>query len=194
MKVIGLTGGIGSGKSTVARVFATMGVPVFDADSEAKMLYASDPTLLTELVQVFGSHILDSEGALNKSALAGLVFTNETALQKLNTLVHPRVAHRFEIWKSQQTTSHVIREAAILFESGSNADCDAVIAVTSPEELRIARVMQRSSLSREEIKNRMAQQWPEEELVRRSDFQIINDLNTLLLPQIFKIAEQIQIQ
>jgi dephospho-CoA kinase len=191
MKVIGLTGGIGSGKSTVARVFETLGVPVFDADKEAKALYSTDKTLLSELVTIFGKEILDDNGELDKNALARIVFANESALQKVNALVHPRVANRFEQWKSKQNAAFVVREAAILFESGSYQDCDAVIVVTAPEELRISRVMKRSGFSRDEVRNRMARQWPEEELVRRADHQIINDTQTLLLPQIMDIARQL---
>jgi dephospho-CoA kinase len=192
MKVIGLTGGIGSGKSTVARVFESLGYPVFDADREAINLYTDDPTLLPEVVSLFGNSVLQSDGTLNRKSLASLVFTDASALQKLNSLVHPRVAERFAYWKSQQVSSLVMREAAILFESGSNVDCHAVIVVTSPEKLRLQRVMKRNAMSEVEVKARMARQWSEEELLRRADFQIMNDEQTLLLPQVMRIADQLR--
>ena len=191
MKVIGLTGGIGSGKSTVARVFESLGYPVFDADKEALALYENDPTLLPEVVELFGEGILLPEGLLNRMALATIVFSDESALKKLNALVHPRVAVRFEEWKNCQHASVVIREAAILFESGSDADCDAVIVVTAPEELRIQRVMQRNGISEAEVRARMARQWPESTLVERADEVIVNDDKTLVLPQVMRVVNRI---
>jgi dephospho-CoA kinase len=189
MKVIGLTGGIGSGKSTIARVFETLGFPVFDADKEALYLYESDPTLLSEVVQTFGDDVLLSGGRLNRMALANIVFREEEALKKLNALVHPRVARRFEEWKQQQHAKMVIREAAILFESGSDVGCDAVIVVTAPEELRVQRVMKRNGISESEVRARMARQWPESQLVERADAVIVNDDLTLVLPQVMRVSE-----
>ncbi len=191
MKVIGLTGGIGSGKSTMARVFETLGFPVFDADREALALYDNDPTLLPKVVELFGEGILLPDGRLNRMALANIVFSDESALKKLNALVHPRVAIRFEEWKSRQHAQAVIREAAILFESGSDADCDMVIAVTAPEALRIQRVMQRNRISESEVRARMARQWPELKLVKRADEVIVNDDKTLVLPQVMKVVNRI---
>lgn len=189
MKVIGLTGGIGSGKSTIARVFETLGVPVFDADREALALYDDDQLLLTEVKERFGNEVLDVNGRLNRSVLASIVFNDVGALQQLNAMVHPRVAKKFDAWKKMQRTSVVIREAAILFESGSAEDCDAVIVVTAPEELRIARVQKRNGCSEEEVRARMKRQWSEEQLIERANAVIVNDDKHLVLPQLTRVIQ-----
>jgi dephospho-CoA kinase len=191
MKVIGLTGGIGSGKSTVARVFESLGYPVFDADKEVLALYDTDPTLLPQVVMSFGEGILLPDGRLNRMALASVVFSDEGALKKLNALVHPRVAKRFDEWKNSQHAKAVFREAAILFESGSDAGCDAIIVVTAPEALRIQRVMHRNGISELEVRARMARQWPESKLVERAEEVIVNDDKTLVLPQVMKVVNRI---
>lgn len=191
MKVIGLTGGIGSGKTTVARVFMSEGIPVFDADAEAIALYASDEALLTEVVALFGNDILLDDGTLNRRALAARVFHDAEALKKLNALVHPRVATKFAQWKKLQPSSYVLREAAILFESGSNTDCDAVIVVTAPENVRIRRVMDRNGISEDEVRARMMRQWSEEELIKRADAIIVNDDTKLILPQIAQVKKKL---
>jgi dephospho-CoA kinase len=193
MKVIGLTGGIGSGKSTVARVFNTLGVPVFDADTEAKKLYTEDPTLLPEVVKIFGPQILNADGSLNREALAAIVFSDAEALKQLNALVHPRVGKRFQKWKEKQPGPAVIREAAILFESGSHSDCDEVVIVTAPENLRIERVMKRNAIAADEVRARMARQWTEEQLLQQANAVIQNDEKTLVLPQVLAIAEKWQL-
>lgn len=189
MKVIGLTGGIGSGKSTIARVFETLGVPVFDADREALALYDDDQLLLTEVKETFGYEVLDANGRLNRQALASIVFNDAEALQQLNAMVHPRVAKKFDAWKKMQRTSVVIREAAILFESGSAEDCDAVIVVTAPEELRIARVQKRNGWTETEVRARMKRQWSEEQLIERADAVIVNDDKHLVLPQLTRVIQ-----
>jgi dephospho-CoA kinase len=189
MKVIGLTGGIGSGKSTVARVFETLGYPVFEADREALALYEEDHELLREVANSFGSDVLFANGTLNRATLASKVFSNSDALLQLNALVHPRVAIRFQRWKEKQRVQVVIREAAILFESGSDADCDAVIVITAPEELRVARVMKRSGLSESDVRARISRQWSEQQLIAKADAVIVNDEQHLVLPQISTITE-----
>lgn len=191
MKVIGLTGGIGSGKTTVARIFMSEGIPVFDADAEAIALYASDEALLTEVVALFGNDILLDDGTLNRRALAARVFNDAEALKKLNALVHPRVATKFAQWKKLQTSCYVLREAAILFESGSNTDCDAVIVVSAPENVRIRRVMDRNGISEDEVRARMMRQWSEEELIKRADAIIVNDDTMLILPQIAQVKKKL---
>lgn len=189
MKVIGLTGGIGSGKSTIARIAEILGVPVFDADREALALYEQDESLLAEVKQRFGDAVIQPDGRLNRQALASIVFNDAQALRQLNALVHPRVAKKFETWKNRQGSRMVIREAAILFESGSAADCDAVIVVTAPEALRIARVQKRSGLSEAEVRARMNRQWPEAQLVERADAVIVNDDKQLVLPQLMRVIQ-----
>jgi len=191
MKIIGLTGGIGSGKTTVAAIFQSLGIPVFNADNEALALYSEDAELLREVAEMFGKEVLNSDGTLNRRKLASIVFGDEVALNKLNSLVHPRVANRFIRWKNQQRSSIVLRESAILFESGSYSDCDAVIVVSAPEKLRVERVMKRSALTREEVEARMARQWPQSELQAQADWIIVNDDSELVLPQVMAIvAEQ----
>lgn len=191
MKVIGLTGGIGSGKSTVARVFETLGVPVFDADSEALALYAADATLRMEVASAFGAGLIAADGTVDRQALAAIVFSDEAALQHLNSLVHPRVAHRFSQWKNQQQSESVIRETAILFESGNNVGCDWVVAVTAPEQLRIERVMKRNGISEAAVRQRMARQWKTEMVMERADAVVVNDERQLVLPQVLGIAEKL---
>jgi len=191
MKIIGLTGGIGSGKTTVAGIFQSLGIAVFNADNEALALYSEDASLLREVAEMFGKEVLNSDGTLNRRMLASIVFGDEVALNKLNTLVHPRVANRFIQWKNQQRSSIVLRESAILFESGSYSDCDAVIVVSAPEKLRVERVMKRSALTKEEVEARMARQWPQSELQAQADWIIVNDDSELVLPQVMAIvAEQ----
>ena len=189
MKVIGLTGGIGSGKSTVARVIETLGVPVFDADLAALALYDEDESLLTEVKERFGASVIQPGGQLNRQALASIVFNNAEALQQLNAMVHPRVAKKFDVWKKMQRTSVVIREAAILFESGSAADCDSVIVITAPAELRIARVQKRNGWTEAEVRARMKRQWSEEQLIERADAVIVNDDRHLVLPQLTRVIQ-----
>jgi dephospho-CoA kinase len=189
MKVIGLTGGIGSGKSTVARVIETLGVPVFDADRAALALYDEDESLLSEVKECFGASVIQPGGQLNRQALASIVFNNAEALQQLNAMVHPRVAKKFDAWKKMHRTSVVIREAAILFESGSAADCDAVIVITAPEELRIPRVQKRNGWTEAEVRARMKRQWSEEQLIERADAVIVNDDRHLVLPQLTRVIQ-----
>lgn len=189
MKVIGLTGGIGSGKSTVARVFETLGVPVFDADREALALYDEDQSLLVEVMQRFGASVLDVNGRLNRQALASIVFKDAEALQQLNAMVHPRVAKKFDAWKKVQRASAVVREAAILFESGSAADCDFVVVVTAPEDLRVDRVQKRNGWNEAEVRARMNRQWSEQQLIERADAVIVNDDKHLVLPQLTRVIQ-----
>jgi len=189
MKVIGITGGIGSGKSTVARVFETLGVPVFDADRAALALYDEDESLLDEVMQRFGVSVIDANGRVNRPALASIVFNDAEALQQLNAMVHPRVAKKFDAWKKLQRASAVVREAAILFESRSASDCDAVIVVTAPEDLRVDRVQKRNGWNEAEVRARMNRQWSEQQLIERADAVIVNDDKHLVLPQLTRVIQ-----
>lgn len=171
-KIVGLTGGIGSGKSTIAGFFAQMGVPVYIADDEAKkILYL--PDTVSALKEAFGEGIF-TDGVPDRVKIAALVFNNNQKLETLNGIIHPAVARHFTAWAAAQATPFVIKEAAILFESGSHKDCDAIITVTAPHEVKIQRVMQRDGVSREQVLQRMAHQWPDEEKIKRSDFVINN--------------------
>jgi dephospho-CoA kinase len=172
-KVLGLTGGIGSGKTTIAHVFEELGVPVYYADDEAKkILYL--PEVVAELNKNFGTGIF-VDGKPDRSRIAAIVFADKEKLQTLNNIIHPRVAVHFSNWL-QEHSGHkfVIKEAAILFESGSYKQCDDVILVTAPAGERIQRVMQRDGVSKDQVMQRMANQWPEEQKIALSKYIITN--------------------
>lgn len=172
-KIIGLTGGIGSGKTTLANYFDSLGIPVFIADDEAKRLMQSS-AILEAIKTSFGDAIFDN-GQLNRQQLAAIVFSDPEKLSQLNNIIHPAVKKQFTIWLSQyQTAPFVIYEAAILFESGSYQNCDIIITITAPFEDRIARVMQRDSSSREQVVQRINAQWTDEQRISKSDFVIDN--------------------
>lgn len=175
-KVIGLTGGIGSGKSTVANQFKNLGVPIYIADNAAKEIMES-PEIINSIVEHFGTAIL-SDQKPDRRKLASIVFDNPVMLEKLNGIIHPAVRQHFSEWLLQQDYPIVIREAAILFESGSYKDCDAVITVTAPMEIRIERVMSRDGSTREQVVKRIQNQWTDAMRIAKSDFVIENiDLN-----------------
>jgi dephospho-CoA kinase len=187
MKVIGITGGIGSGKSLVCRVFKLLGVPVYDADAAAKRLMETDPQVRNEIIRSFGPASFLNDGHLNRRYLAGIVFNDPEQLNKLNGIVHPAVAKDFKIWKSTCRAEYVIREAAILLESGTYHDLDGIILIESPEALQIQRVKERDNRSEEEIKSIISRQWTSENKRKYANFIIQNNLHTLLLPQILQI-------
>jgi dephospho-CoA kinase len=171
-KVVGLTGGIGSGKSTIAGFFAQMGVPVYIADDEAKkILYLPETTL--RLKRVFGNTVFTG-GRPDSKKIAALVFNDAHKLAQLNGIIHPAVAQHFAAWLQGQDALFVIKEAAILFESGSYKGCDAIITVTAPQEVRVQRVMLRDGVTENEVMRRMANQWPDEKKIAMSDFVITN--------------------
>lgn len=173
-KIIGLTGGIGSGKTTVAKMFQDLGVPVYIADEEAKKLNNTSKTIIKGLKKLLGGTIYSANGKLNRKKMASMIFNDAEVLAKVNNLIHPEVAKHFEKWTALQTVPYVLKEAAILFESGSHKNCDKVILVTAPEEIRIKRVMNRDKVSRGEVLSRMKNQWSEEEKRKLSDFIIEN--------------------
>ena len=191
MVKVGLTGGIGSGKSFVAALFAELGVPVYEADLEAKMLIEVDPEIVKAYKSFFGNDIYSPLG-LNRKQVAALVFGNQELLKQVNQVVHPAVARHFEEWLMQHSdASYVIHEAAILFESKSNELMDRVITVSAPEVIRIARVMERDGVGEEAVKLRMNNQMKEEERLAKADFVIINDESQLLLPQVIELHQQL---
>jgi len=189
MKIAGLTGNIGSGKSTVAKVLVEMGVPVFDADSESKKILEKDPGLHQQLRSVFGDGIF-TENKPDRKKIAAVVFNDPEKLGKLNALIHPLVQKRFDDWCKMQNSDLVVKEAAILIESGFNRNTDEIILVTCPEEIRIERVMKRDNVSREAVLARMKNQMNEEEKVKLSGFIIINDGNHLLIPRIIQYLQK----
>lgn len=190
MITVGLTGGMGSGKTTVAEVFQSLGVPVFYSDEEAKACYADDPKLRSAVAETFGSDVFSASGELQKEVLASRVFGDEEKLRQLNDLVHPAVGRRFERWRKAQDSSYVIKEAAILFESGANKQTQVNILVSAPVELRIARVKQRNGWTSDEITKRMSKQWTEEKIRSLCQYEIVND-GRLILPQIVMVNEDI---
>lgn len=172
-KIIGLTGGIGSGKTTLATYIESLGIPVFIADDEAKKLMQS-AEVLGEIKAIFGETIFENR-QLNRQELAAIVFSNPEKLSQLNGIIHPAVKKQFKIWLDQnQSAPFVVYEAAILFESGSYQNCDYIITVTAPLEDRIARVMQRDNSSREQVLNRINAQWTDELRAAKSNFIIEN--------------------
>tara|TARA_B100001248_G_C27338592_1_gene435089 strand:+ start:272 stop:856 length:585 start_codon:yes stop_codon:yes gene_type:complete len=173
MKIVGLTGRIGSGKSTILKVFDSLGVPCYDSDIQAKKLMEEDEELISKIKGLFGDDIYNGL-EFNRSLLADLVFSDKKKLDDLNALVHPAVNKDFHMFIGQQNAPYIIKEAAILFETGAVDDCDVVILVTAPERLRIDRVQSRDKLTEEQIKSRMSHQWSDNKKIPMSDFVIKN--------------------
>lgn len=192
MKTIGVTGGIGSGKTTICSVFKTLGVPVFHADDVAKKLYDERPELLRQIQLHFGDDLI-VEGRLDKQKLAEIVFFDKKKLQILNSWVHPLVAESFDTWKKKQIASYIIREAAIMIESKSHLDCDHLILVSAPRQLKINRVIKRSKLSEAQIIARIQEQITDEERRPFCDFEIVNDETNLMLPEIYALHQQFMV-
>ena len=191
MKKLGLTGGIGVGKTYVSKVLQQMGIPVFNSDVEAKNCMAEDKGLMQNIKTSFGEKIYDN-GVLQKEELAKIVFNNSERLAELNTLVHPVVKQRFDDWCTQQTAELVIKEAAILFESDAHLGLDAVICVSATEKVRIERVQKRDGSSVAEIKSRMDKQMLQSKKEELADFVIVNDGEQLLLPQLIKVLKEME--
>jgi len=187
---VGLTGGIGSGKSIVAQMFEAIGVPVYYADTETKNLYERDNDLKQALINYFGSETY-TNGYFNAQYLRQIVFSNPEKLELLNSIVHPATIKDAAHWFSKQTTPYVIKEAALIFESGSQRDLDFVIGVSSPIELRIKRVMKRDNLSREEVLTRIQKQIDDRIKLRLCDDIIINDEIKPMLPQVLALHEKL---
>jgi len=186
---IGITGGIGSGKSLVCAIFATLGVPVYDADRHAKSLMTTDGILVSQIKKEFGDLAYHPDGSLNRTYLAQHVFSNEARLEILNGLVHPRVGVHYQNWVSTQVgKSYVLKEAALLFESGSWQQLDRIIVVSAPVDVREKRVLQRDKhRTADQFREIVARQLPEEEKVARADYVIINDDATPVLPQVLRL-------
>ena len=175
MKIIGLTGGIGSGKSKIMSVFSTYGIPCYESDRRAKWLMQMDAELKSQIKSFFGDQIYEND-QFNQRKLAKLVFADKGKLEALNSLVHPRVKMDFKSFVSQQNTPYIIKEAAILFETGGEKDCDATILVTAPEKLRLQRVLNREKISSMDLKARINNQWSDSRKILLADY-IINNID-----------------
>lgn len=173
MITIGLTGGIGSGKTTVAKLFQEQGIPIYIADVEAKQLMVRSKVIKRKLIQLFGKQAYINE-TLNKSFLANSIFNDGTLLEKMNAIVHPRVRRHFFKWKDKQKAPYVIKEAAVLFENGGYKNCDFLITVTAPKDIRIARVLERDNTTEDKVLSIMKNQWQDEDKIKLSHFVIEN--------------------
>ena len=188
MLKIGLTGNIGSGKTTVSKIFEVLGIPVFYADEAAKSVMVNDGQLILELKSEFGEASYFADGTLNRKHIASMVFNDDAALARLNAIVHPATFRAFDAWLADKASvPYVVKEAAILFESNSYKLCDQTIMVQAPLEMRIKRVMDRDGLSREEIEKREAHQFTEEKKAQLADHIIKNDDSELVIPQVLKL-------
>lgn len=186
MKRIGITGGIGAGKSLVAEIIKAMGYPVYNSDERAKELTESNPKIKEGLIHLFGEEIYQND-TLNKFALAQAIFSDDSLRDKVNTLIHPIVREDFNLWTLAQNTELVFNESAILFETGSFKNFDAIILVHAPKELRIKRIMKRDNSSENEVLKRMDSQFSDEKKYQLTEFRIVNDEQTPLLTQVEQI-------
>jgi dephospho-CoA kinase len=183
---IGLTGGIGSGKSTVARIFEVLGIPVYYADEASKRLYHTDEALKKDIIEHFGAAMYVN-GRLDRAKMASVVFGDPEKLSLLNQLVHPPTIRDAEDWMKRQTSPYVVKEAALIFESGSGAGLDYIIGVSAPQALRIKRVMDREGVSREEVLKRASRQIDESIKMRLCDFVIVNNEQEMVFPQVLEL-------
>lgn len=188
---VGITGGIGTGKTVVARIFETLGVPVYYADTAAKTIINTDPEVKEHIIAQFGpdSYV---QGKLNTPYISGIVFKDNDKLQILNNITHPAVIQHSQRWLAQQKTKYALKEAALLFESGSYKDLDLIIGVSSPLETRIERVMERDKISREAVLQKMDKQMDEEEKIRQCDYIIYNDEQQMVIPQVLALNKILQ--
>ncbi len=187
---LGITGGIGSGKTSVCRVFNVLGIPVFSADPEAKEVMDNDSTIKREINEIAGKNIYPG-GQLNRIELASLIFNDKNLLEKVNSLVHPVVFDNFMHWAEKQTAPYVIMEAAILFESGAYNLVDRVATIVAPLEERISRVTQRNELTRDQVMERIKNQMTDKERIKMSDYVINNSENDMIIPVILRINEDL---
>ncbi|WP_109097595.1 dephospho-CoA kinase [Aquimarina sp. AU58] len=192
MKVVGLTGGIGSGKSTVAKMFEQLGVAVYIADIEAKRLMNEDALVKKQIIDLLGNDSYINE-ELNRSYIANVVFNDSSKLLQLNAIVHPAVANHFDCWKSKQKGNYVVKEAAILFENGGHEQCDYTILVSAPIETRIERVLKRDKTTREDVLSRMNNQWEDARKIPLADFVIYNENIKDTENQVYRVHEKISL-
>jgi dephospho-CoA kinase len=187
---LGITGGIGSGKTSVCRVFNVLGIPVFSTDLEAKQIMENDQRIMQRINSITGRNLY-VKGNLDRKELASLIFSDQSLLKKVNSLVHPVVFDQFNKWEKKQTSPYVIMEAAILFESGASKLVDRIVTVIAPLEERVDRVIHRNDLTREQVVERMLNQMDDESRIKLSDYVINNSDHDMIIPAILKIHEDI---
>jgi dephospho-CoA kinase len=192
MLKVGITGGIGSGKSTVCKVFSILGIPVFEADKVAKELMNTDRLISDQLIGLFGTEVYLPNRTVNRKYLAAVVFNDTSLLSKLNDIVHPVVRNAFFSWCDQQNAPYIIHEAAILFESGFYKLMDKTIAVVTSEHERIERVMKRDDVTIEMVNERIRNQWNDRQRTELADFVIENNDDQMIIPQIMEIDKKIR--
>lgn len=191
--IIGLTGGIGSGKSTVAKIFESMGCVIYNSDDVAKALYF-DPSIKLKIIELLGSAAYISSTEIDKKYISNKIFADSNLLQRLNLILHPAVKLHFEQFvKPIPYTTIIVKESALLFETSLYRQTEKNILVTAPSELRIERTMLRDHLTKEEVELKMSKQWPDEKKIPLSDFVIINDNHTPLLPQVTSVLEKLKL-
>jgi dephospho-CoA kinase len=190
MLKVGLTGGIGSGKTTVAKVFSVLGIPVFSSDEAGRSLLREDRDVRSEVAEAFGPAVL-VDGVPDRKALASLVFHDAAALERLNKIIHPAVRKSFAAWAERQQAPYVINEAAILVETGTHRQLDRLVVVEAPEHDRLMRVAKRDGTSEAEVLARMRNQANDEQRRKEADFILANDGNSLLIPQILAVHQQL---
>ena len=186
---IGITGGIGSGKTFICRLFEALGIPVYNADEEAKKLMNTDVRIKEKLIAQFGAATY-KDGLLDRAFLANMVFSDKDKLGLLNSIVHPIVIQEAKDWAERQTTRYSLKEAALLFESGSYKELDYTILVTAPMDIRIQRVIERDDATEQQVRERINKQLSDEEKLQLADFVIVNDGITPLLPQVWKLHQK----
>jgi dephospho-CoA kinase len=190
MVKVGITGGIGSGKSTICNFFSIMGIPIFNADLVAKQIMDGSSVVRNKMMLQFGKDIYLPNQALDRKKLAGIIFNSPPLLQEVNSIVHPEVRNAFFDWCERQHSTYVVHEAAILFESGFYEIMDFTILVTAPEQMRVDRVIKRDKLSEKEIKKRISKQWPDKKKKHLADFIIANDNRKLILPELIEMDKK----
>ncbi len=190
MLKVGITGGIGSGKSTVCEFFKVIGIPVFTADTEAKAIMERSPAVRDQLTKLFGKDIYLPDRRLDRRKLAQLIFPAPALLEKVNAIVHPEVRKYFLEWLQKQNTGYIVYEAAILFETGFHTFMDFTILVTAPEEERIKRVMAREQTTDEDIRNRISKQWPDERKIKLANYILNNNNRELIIPQLVELDKR----
>lgn len=185
---IGITGGIGSGKTTVCRIFEILGIPVFYADNAAKAVMNSDALLREDIIHRFGKDSYSDDGGLNRQHISSIVFNDEEQLAKLNSMVHPAVFRAFDTWvNDQKNVPYVLKEAALLFESDSYTMCDETVLVKSPDAIRIKRIIARDQTTEDQIRLRMSKQFSDDQKEKLADHILINDEQRLLIPQVLSL-------